>query len=79
MRPGEVGLSLLNPEQYRYELLGKIADDVKQAAKIFANNYSVSGIDTKMLIRRISVTEVELYLHYRVIILPQGMGFLGAQ
>ncbi len=71
--PGEVGLSILDPEQYRYELIAAIAKDVKKAGEIFGgtNNFQVSGLDKKMKVRRVSVTEVELYLGYEFQILPK--------
>jgi hypothetical protein len=71
--PGEVGLSILDPEQYRYELIEAIAKDVKKTREIFggANDFSVFGLDKKMKVRRVSVTEVELYLGYEFQILPK--------
>ena len=64
--PGEVGLSIVDPEQYRYELIKLIANDVKQVIDIFGDKsaFTIDGLDQKMGIRRVSVTEVELYFHY---------------
>lgn len=71
--PGEVGLSILDPEQYRYELIEAIAKDIKKTGEIFGgtNNFSVSGLDKKLKVRRVSVTEVELYLAYEFKITPK--------
>lgn len=69
--PGEVGLSIVDPEQYRYELIERIAEDTKKVARIFDSTYKVSGLDKKMKTRRVSVTEIELYLNYSFEILPE--------
>lgn len=68
--PGEVGLSLLDPEQYRHELIGAIAKDVVKVASLFGESasFTVTGLDQKMKIRRVGVTEVELYLDYGFVI-----------
>jgi hypothetical protein len=71
--PGEVGLSIIDPEQYRYELIDAIAKDVKKTGEIFGgtNNFAVRGLDKRLKVRRVSVTEVELYLAYEFEILPK--------
>jgi len=68
--PGEVGLSLLDPEQYRHELIGAVAKDVIKVASLFGESvsFTVTGLDQKMKIRRVGVTEVELYLDYGFVI-----------
>ncbi|MDD4061852.1 MAG: hypothetical protein PHW08_14290 [Kiritimatiellae bacterium] len=68
--PGEVGLSLLEPEQYRHELVGAIAKDVVQVASLFGESasFTVTGLDQKMKIRRVGVTEIELYLDYGFVV-----------
>lgn len=64
--PGDVGLSIVDPEKHRYELLGAIAKDIKKVSELFGDAYkfSVSGLDTRIRVRRTGVKEVELYVHY---------------
>ena len=69
--PGEVGLSIVDSEQYRHELIEQIAEDTKKVASIFDGAYKVSGLDKKMKTRRVSVTEIELYLNYTFEIVPK--------
>ncbi len=66
LSPGKVGLSVVNPEQYRYELLELIAKDISRLSEIFGGAYGfeVKGLDRRLGVRRVSVTQVELYLKY---------------
>ena len=64
--PGRVGLSILNPEQYRHELIGAIAADIAKVSEIFGNNYSfsITGLDRALIVRRVGIGEVELFIRY---------------
>ena len=66
LQPGDVGLSMVDPDQYRYELLQKIAADVAKVQEIFSGDYglNIDGLDKRIKVRRVGVTEVELYLNY---------------
>ncbi len=69
--PGEVGLSIVDPEQYRYELITRIAEDTKKVANIFDGAYTINGLNKKMKTRRANITEIELYLNYNFEIIPK--------
>ena len=64
--PGDVGLSVVDAEKYRYELLEAIAKDIKKVSELFGDAYkfSVSGLDARIRIRRTGIKEVELYIQY---------------
>ena len=67
---GGFGISVVNPEKYRYELINKIFSDI---SKIKENsktelNISILGLDKRLRIRRYSPKEIELYLNYNFVI-----------
>ena len=70
--PGEIGISVKNPERFRYELVGRIADDVKKLKQLFGDNFEilVKGLDQRLQWRRASVSELELYLPYSYEVIP---------
>lgn len=71
--PGTVGLSVLNAEASRYELLAAIAKDLKKVGEIFSDgfHFTLAGLDQRIQVHRIGVTEVELYLNYRFSLSPK--------
>jgi len=73
LRPGDVGLSMVDPEQYRYELLQKIAEDVAKVKEIFGGDFglNIDGLDKRIKVRRVGATEVELYLMYGFTMRPK--------
>lgn len=70
--PGEIGISVKTPERYRYELVGQIAADVKKTKELFGGSFEilVKGLDQRLRWRRVSVSELELYLPYSFDMLP---------
>ncbi len=70
--PGEIGISVKTPERFRYELVGHIAEDVQKMKQLFAGSFEilVKGLDQRMAWRRVSVSELELYLPYSYDLLP---------
>ena len=46
MFPAQVGVSIVDPEKYRYELLEKIATDSRSVKRIFGEDYriAISGL-----------------------------------
>lgn len=63
---GKIGLSIQNPEQYRYELIEAIAADIARISELFGNSYQfdISGLDQSLNIKRVGIGEVELFLRY---------------
>lgn len=67
---GEFGISVVNPEKYRYELINKIFADISKIKESSKSelNISLLGLDKRLQIRRYSSKEIELYLDYNFII-----------
>ncbi|MBK8478750.1 MAG: hypothetical protein IPL39_21450 [Opitutaceae bacterium] len=70
--PGEIGISVKAPERFRYELIGHVADDVQKMKQLFGGSFEilVKGLDQRLQWRRVSVSELELYLPYSYDVLP---------
>lgn len=70
--PGEIGISVKNPERFRYELIGRIAEDVKKTKNLFGESFEiiVNGLDQRLKWRRTSTSELEFYLAYSYSVLP---------
>ncbi|HEV2818849.1 MAG TPA: TonB-dependent receptor [Allosphingosinicella sp.] len=73
-RVGELGLSVVAPDQYRGQILDLIAADSRAAAARFGPNYAVevAGLDRPVQWMRASLTEVFLYVPYNVTVRPAG-------
>lgn len=69
---GELGLSVVAPDQYRGQILDLIAADSRTAAGRFGTNYAVevTGLDRPVEWMRASLTEVFLYVPYSVTVRP---------
>lgn len=67
---GGFGISVVNPEKYRYELISKIFTDVSKIKESSKSelNISIIGLDDRLKIRRYSSKEIELYLNYKFFI-----------
>ena len=70
--PAQIGVSIVDPEKYRYELLDKIAQDLRTVKNIFGEDYriAISGLDQRISWERTNVSEVELYIDYKFMLLP---------
>ncbi len=68
-----VSLTIINPDQYRVQIIQLVADDARKQAAVFGPDYAVqiSGIDNPVIWSRISVTEVFLYIPYKFSIVPK--------
>lgn len=63
---GDIGLSIVGPEQYRYEIIEKIAEEnakVRLAMKADCE-ISVGGLEGRVQWERTSVSELTLYIPY---------------
>ena len=65
---GDVGLSLVTPEKYRYRILEKIAEDARKlhAAVGIQCKIRLSGLSNRVLWQRSDVSELTLYIPYEV-------------
>lgn len=73
---GDVGLSIKNPERYRYEVIAAIATDVRKLREAFGDTFEiiVRGMDARLQWQRSSAAEVELYLPFKYELFPVKMG-----
>jgi hypothetical protein len=69
---GELGLSIKNPEKYRYEVVQAIAADVKKLRESFGDSFEiiVTGLDGRLEWERTTVSEIELYLPMKYEVFP---------
>ena len=65
---GDVGLSLVAPEKYRYEIIAKITDDARrlQAAVGTRCKIELSGLANRVSWKRSDVSMLTLYIPYEV-------------
>lgn len=70
--PGEIGISVKTPERFRYEVIGHIAEDVGKVRQLFGGSFDllVKGLDQRLQWRRVSISELEIYLPYSYEVLP---------
>jgi len=69
---GDLGLSIKNPERYRYEVVQAIANDVKKLRETFGDGFEivVKGLDSRLKWERSSISEVELFLPFTYEVFP---------
>jgi hypothetical protein len=65
---GDVGLSLVAPEKYRYDIIGKITQDAKKLRAAVGEKcrIEVSGLSNRVSWQRSDVSELTLYIPYQV-------------
>lgn len=70
----ETALSLTRPERYRYELIKAIADDTEKVRAQLGSGCKVNleGLNSRIEWRRVSASELLLYIAYRMTI--EGCG-----
>ena len=70
---GGITLTVINPDQYRDQIIALVAADAKHNAALFGPNFTfnVSGIDLPIGWSQVSSTEVFLFLPYRYNINPR--------
>lgn len=63
---GDVGLSIKNPEQYRYEIIKKIQKENAKTVDIIGKNCSmeIMGLESRVVWERTSISELTLYIPY---------------
>ena len=70
---GGIALTVINPDQYRDQIMSLVADDAKHSAALFGPGftYNIAGIDLPVMWSQVSSTEVFLFLPYRYNINPR--------
>ena len=65
---GDVGLSLVTPEKYRYEIIARIAEDAKKLQTTVGSQCKVelTGLSSRVSWRRSDISELTLYVPYEV-------------
>lgn len=65
-------LSIINPSQYRYEIIDDIAKDANRVVKAFGSDYrvSVDGLETPIVFYQTDELELTLYIPYGFTVLP---------
>lgn len=63
---GDIGLSIIGPEQYRYEIIKKISEENKRVASALGKpcGFSLSGLQNRVEWERSGVDELTLYIGY---------------
>lgn len=70
---GDLTLSVVGPEQYRSEIIGRIAQDALASAARFGPDYGVEarGVERPVEWTRASLTEILLYIPYTIAVVPK--------
>lgn len=65
---GEVGLSLVTPEKYRYDIIAKITEDAKKLREAVGAKCRVqlSGLANRVSWQRSDMSELTLYIPYQI-------------
>jgi len=63
---GDIGISINNPQQYRYDIIQKVADENDKIRKILGSECQVvvHGLEGRVQWERISLSELMLYIGY---------------
>jgi hypothetical protein len=65
---GDIGLSLVTPEKYRYEIIGKITEDARKLREAVGSKCRIqlSGLSNRVSWQRSDVSELTLYIPYQI-------------
>jgi hypothetical protein len=71
--PGTIQLTVINPDQYRDQVLTLVAQDARHNAALFGPEFTfnASGVDQPVVWTQVSSTEVFLFVPYRYSINPK--------
>lgn len=63
---GDIGLSIVGPEQYRYEIIGKIATESAKVSELMKADceITIDGLESRVQWERTSVSELTLFIPY---------------
>jgi hypothetical protein len=70
---GGLTLTIINPDQYRDQIVKLVADNTQRTIALFGPGYAaqVSGLDGQVYWSQVSATDVFLYVPYRFTIVPK--------
>jgi hypothetical protein len=70
---GAITLTVINPDQYRDQIVSLVAQDAKHNAALFGPEFtfSLTGIDGQVAWSQVSSTDVFLFIPYRYSIVPK--------
>lgn len=70
---GTIVLTVVNPDQYRDQIVSLVADDARHNAALFGPEFTfnLTGIDGQVAWSQVSTTEIFLYIPYRYTIVPK--------
>jgi hypothetical protein len=65
---GEVGLSLVTPEKYRYDIISRITEDAKKLREAVGSKCRIqlSGLANRVSWQRSDISELTLYIPYQI-------------
>jgi hypothetical protein len=65
---GDIGLSIVNPERYRYEVITAISEEVGRLNRALGVNCKLllAGLEGRVQWERTSVSELTLYIPYKI-------------
>jgi len=66
---GTVGLSLVMPEKYRYEIIARITEDAQRLQKAVALQQckvEISGLSNRVSWQRTEISQLTLYIPYQI-------------
>ncbi|MFM5917666.1 MAG: hypothetical protein ACKOOL_09050 [Novosphingobium sp.] len=71
--PGTIQLTVINPDQYRDQVLKLVAEDARHNAALFGPefSFSIAGTDLPVVWTQVSSTEIFLFVPYRYNINPK--------
>ncbi|HWA01475.1 MAG TPA: hypothetical protein VG841_14280 [Caulobacterales bacterium] len=71
---GDLNLVLVNPPQYRAQLVAQIAADANRIVAALGSDYGVrlEGLESPIAWKRAGDLELKLFVPYRMIVLPRG-------
>ena len=69
---GKVDISILNPEQYRLDVIKLITTEIRAINDGLGADYKVvlQGLERPLDWRRVGIVDVELYIPYKFVIIP---------
>jgi hypothetical protein len=65
---GDVGLSLVTPEKYRYDIIGKITEDARKLQSTIGSQcrIEINGLSNRVSWQRSDISQLTLYIPYQV-------------
>lgn len=76
----DVEVSIVNPQQYRNQVIGLMAEDVNSVTSALGDDYRVvlSGIDRPVQWARVGSTDVAIFIPYEYMVVPTSVSSIGS-